>query len=407
VVALVTVLVLEYHFDATVEMDLAANYAGDVQAYHLAMAGLRFAQALLQRDDPKADGPDDSWYKLGLVPTCFSPQQLLELATAGLGEGAATEGRASRTAGAPRLADQPVEDIGQAGPGCVSLRITDENSKLPINALMPASEGAPPPTVWVNIFQRFFESFKIDPEIVDALIDWLDTDDNPRGTGGAETSYYQSLPVPYVPPNGRMRTPGELRQVKGLHNAETLAQLFPGATPEAVADLDLGSNLYLTPFGAEQTQAGTPAGAQAGRQAGTPAETQAGRQAGTPAGAQAGNQAAKVNVNTASLEILKALLAGTRSDRSNVEGVAEEIVERRQEKQLTRLDEAVQDGNLRRALSSVADVKSTYFRIESVGVVGLVQKKIVAVLKRGGQQANAANLANTASPMTMLYFKVE
>jgi DNA uptake protein ComE-like DNA-binding protein len=204
-----------------------------------------------------------------------------------------------------------------------------------------------------------------------------------------------------------MRTPGELRQVKGLHNAETLAQLFPGATPEAVADLDLGSNLYLTPFGAEQTQAGTPAGAQAGRQAGTPAETQAGRQAGTPAGAQAGNQAAKVNVNTASLEILKALLAGTRSDRSNVEGVAEEIVERRQEKQLTRLDEAVQDGNLRRALSSVADVKSTYFRIESVGVVGLVQKKIVAVLKRGGQQANAANLANTASPMTMLYFKVE
>jgi hypothetical protein len=90
-----------------------------------------------------------------------------------------------------------------------------------------------------------------------------------------------------------------------------------------------------------------------------------------------------------------------------VEGVAEEIVEKRQEKQLTRLDEAVQDGNLRRALSSVADVKSTHFRIESVGVVGLVQKKIVVVLKRGSQQANPAGLANTGGQMTMLYFKVE
>src|SRR5918911_1208612 len=63
VVALVTVLVLEYHFDATVELDLAANYANDVQAYHLALAGVRFAQALLERDDAKSDGPEDVWYK--------------------------------------------------------------------------------------------------------------------------------------------------------------------------------------------------------------------------------------------------------------------------------------------------------------------------------------------------------
>src|SRR2546426_3746502 len=93
VVALVAVLVLEYHFDASVEIDLAMNYASDVQAYHLALAGVRFAQALLERDDPKADGPDDSWYKLGLVPACFSPQQLLELAATSLGDGAPIEGR--------------------------------------------------------------------------------------------------------------------------------------------------------------------------------------------------------------------------------------------------------------------------------------------------------------------------
>ena len=64
----------------------------------------------------------------------------------------------------------------------------------------------------------------------------------------------------------------------------------------------------------------------------------------------------------------------------------------------------LQDANLRTALSKVADVKSTYFRVESVGVVGIVQKKIVAVLKRPPQQAIQANQANQS---TILYFKVE
>src|SRR5215813_395385 len=149
VVALVTVLVLEYHFDSSVEIDLAMNYAGDVQAYHLALAGVRFAQALLQQAPKDSNGPDDTWYKLGLVPACFSPQQLLELATAGLGDGLLTEGRDAKTALSQRAADHHVEAISQEGAGCVSLRITDEDSKLPINALRPPNgdENQPPPAV--------------------------------------------------------------------------------------------------------------------------------------------------------------------------------------------------------------------------------------------------------------------
>jgi type II secretory pathway component PulK len=114
-----------------------------------------------------------------------------------------------------------------------------------------------------------------------------------------------------------------------------------------------------------------------------------------------------VNVNTASPEVLKALIEGVQSARSSADGVVEEIVAKRQEKKLKNLNEAVQDANLRRALGNIADVKSTHFRIESVGVVGLVQKKIVAVLKRDAPQANRANLATQAHQMAMLYFKVE
>jgi hypothetical protein len=98
---------------------------------------------------------------------------------------------------------------------------------------------------------------------------------------------------------------------------------------------------------------------------------------------------------------------GAQTAHSNAEGVVEEIVAKRQEKKFKNLSEAVQDAGLRRTLSNVADVKSTHFRIESVGVVGIVQKKIVAVLKRNAPQATPANLATPAQPMTMLYFKVE
>jgi type II secretory pathway component PulK len=394
-VALVTVLVLEYHFDASVEIDLATNYASDVQAHYLALAGVHFAQALLQQAPKDTNGFEDTWYKIGLMPACFSPQQLLELATAGVDDGVPAERQDVKTVGEQRMADQRLEDMGQGSTGCVSLRITDENSKLPINALRPLNgdENQQPPAVWVSIFQRFFESFQIDTEVVDALIDWLDRGDNPRaGTGSAEKAYYQSLPIPYTPPNRPMRTPGELRLVKGLDDVVTLAKLFPGATPEAVAGLDLGSNPYLTPFGAEQT----------------PPETQTGPQTGTRTGSRTAAQTAKVNVNTASPEVLTALITGVQTGvqtaRSSAEGVVEEIIAKRLEKKLKNLNEAVQDANLRGALGSVADVKSTYFRIESVGVVGIVQKKIVAVCKRDTQPAN---LTAQANQMTMLYFKVE
>jgi general secretion pathway protein K len=278
--------------------------------------------------------------------------------------------------------------------GCVSLRITDEDGKLPLNALMPpvtsqaaGSVNAPTDPNWMQIFQAFFVSFKIDPEVVDALSDWLDADDTPRGSSGAERGYYERLPVPYKPPDGRMRTPEELRLVKGLDNPEELAKLFPGTTPEAVADLDLGSNSYLTVFGAEQPQQ------------------------------------ARVNLNTATPEVLTALIAGLQPDNSAAQTVVQDIVARRQEKQFRTLNEAVQGTNLRQALGRVADVKSTHFRVESVGVVGVVRKKIVAVLKRPQQQIGQALVTRppitqptvtqppitqpTVTPSNMLYFKIE
>ena len=390
VIALVTILVLEYHFDASVELDLATNSGKDVQAYHLALAGVRFAQALLQADDDKSDGPQDPWYQLGLVPLCFSPKQLIEQATAGLE--ALSGANAPPVTDAQRVAAQRGVDGPQAAEGCVLLHITDEDSKLPLNALMPLPQSggtSAPPKEWVAVMQKFFESFAMDPDIIDALIDWIDEDENPYGTGGAEKSHYASLPIAYEPPNARMRTPGELRLVRGFDELETLAKLFPGVPPEAIAGLDLGSNIYLTPF----TGALVPA-----------ADSNSVRTSVKPP-----TQSARVNLNTASLEVLKALLTGVQHDGSSPESQVEDLVARRQaKKQFTDLKEAVPDAPLRAALTLVADVKSTYFRVESIGVLGVIQKKIVAVLKRGAAEGSTTDVGNPKnSQFAIVYFKVE
>ncbi|MGQ4807176.1 hypothetical protein NKDENANG_00520 [Candidatus Entotheonellaceae bacterium PAL068K] len=349
VVALITVLVLEYHFDASVEIDLAANYGSEVQAYHLALSGVNFARALLLQDEPQADGPDDQWYQLGLVPACFPPQQLLSLA--------------SRADGAP-LALAGIEDTPSVSPShenCVSLRIVDEQGKLPINALAPANGTEDPNPTWLPIFEAFFTSFQIEPDMLDSLVDWIDANDIARGIAGAENSYYGGLETPYAANDGPMHTLGELRLVRGFNDPEVLAKFFPGMEPQAVVDADLGSNDYLTAYGLREE--------------------------------------AKVNLNTAKAEVLQALFTGL-PDGSEVAGdLVDEIVAKREEAQFETLSEVnalIPDNTTRTQLAQVADVKSVYFRVELIGAVGVIQKKAVAVLKRAEQNA-----------MIMVYFKVE
>lgn len=396
VIALVTVLVLEYHFDASVEIDLAENYGKDVQAYHLALAGLRFAEALLQADKADADGPEDPWYALGLVPACYSPQQLIALATQGLTESTPADRTAAQAAKDQRLTEPRSAERTSAVEGCVRLVIADENSKLPINALRPVRQpdgSQVVPQLWFDIFQAFFQSFNIAPDVLEALIDWIDDDDAPRGSGGAEKTYYTSLPVPYEPPNAPMRTPGELRLVQGLQESEELAKLFPGVPPEAVAGLDLGQNAYLTPFTAELTPPPPPAPPRQG----TPTPPPPVPPANTPS--------ARVNLNTASAEVLRAVIEGVQPGRSGTAATeAQDIVERRQDKQFKNVNEAIADPALQQALVNVVDVKSTHFRIESVGTLGVIQKKIVAVVKR---PQGTAGLGSGANRLAIVYFKVE
>ena len=85
------------------------------------------------------------------------------------------------------------------------------------------------PTYWFEIFQNLFVSLEINPELVDPLIDWLDSDESPIGTTGAEDLFYTGLEVPYRAANRTVSSISELSNVRDF-DRNTIAGLLPWIT---------------------------------------------------------------------------------------------------------------------------------------------------------------------------------
>ena len=112
-----------------------------------------------------------------------------------------------------------------------------------------------------------------------------------------------------------------------------------------------------------------------------------------------------MNINTANEAVLRAITQGNLT-------CVEEIIDRRISVEGQVISEPIQNlsdlpgcGDM----DQFADVKSTYFRIESQAVIdGLIQKKIVAILKRGASgQLGGGAPGSIAGAFTMVYYKVE
>ncbi len=93
-------------------------------------------------------------------------------------------------------------DIRHHSDGRTWMGPMDEHSKININAAIDN------PSLLANLDN-------ISPDIVDAILDWIDEDDEERPLG-AEHHYYQSLSMPYEPRNHRMRSIAELELVAGV-----------------------------------------------------------------------------------------------------------------------------------------------------------------------------------------------
>ncbi|MCM2357235.1 MAG: type II secretion system minor pseudopilin GspK [Geobacteraceae bacterium] len=109
--------------------------------------------------------------------------------------------------------------------GTIQVTCEEESGKLNINAIV---DSFGKDTIYRPIAERLFKKLELQPELLDAVADWIDSDDDPR-PDGAETPYYQALKPPYGAKNGSMETFEELRLVKGI-DGKTLERLRPYLT---------------------------------------------------------------------------------------------------------------------------------------------------------------------------------
>jgi len=195
----------------------------------------------------------------------------------------------------PEKTEQVVKEVISFNEGELRVVISDELGKIQVNAIVSFPEGRDFNNGQLFMWERFLENFvsedeicgKVEPvSIINSLKDWIDSGDDDTITGltGAESDYYQSLESPYTCGNRPVHHLAELLFIKNIK-----PELFYG-TKEFP-----GMSNYLTVFGVSDT------------------------------GGNTFSYNGKININTASLPVLAAILPEESKD------LAEAIYEYRME----------------------------------------------------------------------------
>lgn len=180
-VSLMTFVVIDFTSSATTAYRAAANQMNELRADYLARSGVQVGLALLAQDARRTPRePYDSLQDLWAAP--FPPIEV--------------------------------------GGGTAGVSIVDETSKLNVNQLVNFSTGAVNQP-FAQTLARLLANVDVSPDILPALVDWLDADGVPS-PGGAESEFYLTLTPPYEPRNGPMPTVGDLRMIRGIDEASFL-----------------------------------------------------------------------------------------------------------------------------------------------------------------------------------------
>ncbi|MBI2433951.1 MAG: general secretion pathway protein GspK, partial [Candidatus Hydrogenedentes bacterium] len=246
--------------------------------------------------------------------------------------------------------------------------ISDEYGKLNLNALLQAEGDGQPAErdALVETLTNFFRYRAPDSEtppeaIVDAILDWLDYDDeDEERPEGAEMEYYEGLEIPYACKNGPMDSIEELLLIKGM-----TPELYYGNVEEEQLPL----SEYLTVHGDWQ---------------------------------------GRININTAQLDLLQSVFEANGgdpalaaeiyetvrteqpyTDAGQVQGLLPEQQAAEEEEQLRRQQQRRQDPQAeqeqrRNRTSSVFTVSSNAFRIYGDGMFEETLVRIEAYVYRGG-----------------------
>ena len=233
-VVLVLLTLATYTFTSTMiaERQASEMYGREVQSRLLAESGVEYAAALLENPDELTE---QNYYH---DPALFGNMTLIS-------------GNSQRNTGQFSLVS-PMEQAEAA----VAFRygMTDESSKLNINEISKFGLDAE--------LERELLMYipNMDEFLADAILDWIDTDEEPREFG-AENEVYEALDPPYSAENGACQSLDELLKVDGItyallygEDANRNGILDPNENdgeaqlPIDNADgiLDLGFSAYLT-----------------------------------------------------------------------------------------------------------------------------------------------------------------
>ena len=97
------------------------------------------------------------------------------------------------------------------------------------------------PLHWSAAFRRLLIALELNPALSDAVLDWLDPDQNVRGTAGAEDIDYLGMEPPYRAADRGFAEVSELLRVKGFEPA-MVAKLAPYVSALPATDVRININ---------------------------------------------------------------------------------------------------------------------------------------------------------------------
>jgi general secretion pathway protein K len=301
-VSIIIALTIQLNRDTRTEVTGALNVSDGIRLRYAAESGFYVGEALLLADKNGFDALTEMWAKTEILS---------------------------------------VQSEGFFENGSFKLVIQDEEGKIAINKLITGNGYNAPLR---NLLLRLLTgpSFRMEQrkaeELLDAIKDWIDTDDEVTG-GGAEGAYYAGLPKPYAVKNAPIDCIEELLMIKGMTPA-----LFYGSAESP------GLVQCLSAFGD-----------------------------------------GKININTAPKPVLRALaLEMTDEEADGLDKYRRD--ERNDLAGLTwyqRIPRMVPIN----IPAELIKVQSEIFRITAVGLQGRMTEQITGIIKRGADRSRAILLS--------------
>lgn len=177
--SIITAVTLQLNRDSRSEIYEAANLSDGIRLRYVAESGFYAAGAILLADKTSFDSLKEQW----------ANTEMLSLKSEALFDN-----------------------------GSFNIAIEDEGGKIPVNRLVSGS-GYNPQIRDFLLRLLTGQDFRLEQrraeELIDAIKDWIDADDEVTGAG-AERGYYAGLEIPYAVKNAPLDCIEELLMIKGV-----------------------------------------------------------------------------------------------------------------------------------------------------------------------------------------------